>query len=460
MLRRTLVILGYLSLALLVGLITTLLVAYGQEYSFDVKKWKFVRTGLVVIQSTPGSLPVTIDGRRLKKKTTYREAHEAGSYTFELTRDGFYPWRKTLDVIVSEVTLVQYALLVPRKPTTAVLDRRVGVSLQTASEDRHRWAYLVSGPEAGVYTLDIGGRPVRAFAPAAATPTLPAETVTALAWSEDGSRLLVTTKLGEAVTYRVMSAGGGDVVNLTAKYKVALTGLQFSGNDWRTLYFLSPEGLRRVGINDEAVSDVLVAGLRQFKPVGGRVLYIMPTPVGTSLWSLDGSRRQELIPALADSDSYAMAYVSYRGHDQLAVVPARTAVGTLYTDIFSATPVAKTVARNVSEAAFSYDGHLLAFWGSGTVTTYDLERSLLRNRLVSYQVAGISGLTGLSWFDNFHLLLTQNNRLILAEFDGANQVDLGPVAAGLTGYGTADRKTVVAFVPDGAAVKLLQTIIK
>jgi PEGA domain len=459
MLRRSLIILGYVGLTLLVVGVTFALVAYGKDYSYDFGAHRIIQKGHVIIGSLPNGVAVTADGRNLKKKTPYQAAYKVGVHTFSLAKDGFWPWRKTIAVVAGQVSLARYVILVPKQPAMTGLDVRPQIVAQSMSKDHRHLAYVTGGAGAALYTLDLGGpKPVKLYTPKAATATDPAEVLTDVTWSDDASRLLIVSQMGAQTVYRLASAGGGEPVNLTAQYHINLTGVKFAAGNGRQLYWISPEGLRRLDVDAQSASGVLAERVAQFWVIPDRVLYVQQTDLGRSLWSVDGrGRHQELIQALAESDSYSVAYASYRGDDELAVVPAKTQTGTLYTGIFGNTPVAKVVARGVTSASFTPDGHLLAFSSPTAIFTYDLEQSALNNALVLYSVTDQPGqLAALSWFDNYHLLTTRDGRLYWSEFDGANRVDLGTAAGGFPGYGSSDQKSVVMFQPAGLDVRVAE----
>jgi hypothetical protein len=463
MMRRLLTILGYLALTALVVGVTVLLVAYGNGIVYDFKKGKLIQTGIVIIQSAPNGIKVSVDGKTAKKKTPYRASFEAGGrHTFKMEKDGFYPWQKTLDVIYSEVSLVQYALLVPKHPATKVLDSRSNVVAQAVSKDNRHLAYVTNGADAAVYTMDLTNpKPVMLFAAPAATADKPAEALTGVAWSDDASHLIVTSKAGETAVHRVISANGNDVVNLTDQFRFDFTGLQFSSNDWHQLYWISPDGLRRVDLGNQSVSAVLADKVGQFKVIdGGKLLYVQATDLGKSLFSTDGhGHKQQIIAALPDSETYAIDFALYNSHEQVAVVPSRTQVGTLYSDAYSNNPVAKTIAKGVTSVTFSPDGHLVTFYAPGTVTTYDIQQSTLLNMFAAFTFQ-TNQLQSLSWYDSFHLLRNENGHLLWSEFDGANQVDLGTMSGGLTANSTPNLQNLVFFRPDGSLTRLTQLTIK
>jgi hypothetical protein len=453
MLRRILIIAGYSLLTILVVALTVGLVAYGKDYTYDFKTHRIVQKGHVIIKSVPNNLELVADGKWLHKKTPYQAAYSVGAHTFSLALDGFWTWQKTLNVVAGEVSLAQYVILVPKHPATTVLDTKPQIVAQSISKDHRHLAYATGGADQALYTLDVGNpKPVRLYVPKAATATVGAEVLTGVTWSDDASHLLLMSTVDGAPVAQVMAANGSDLRNLTDQYKFDFSTLKFSSSDWRLLYWVSPDGMRRLDLGAQTVSAVLADKVTQIWIVPGRVLYVQQTELGRSLWSMDShDKHQELIPALPESDSYQVAYATYLNQDELAVVPAGTQTGTLYSDIFSDTPVAKTIAHGVTGVSFSADGHLAAFTAPTKISVYDLERSQIHNTFVRYDITGQPGtLSALTWFDNYHLLVTRSGQLYWCEFDGTNRVPLGASAGAWPAFATAtadNAKALVSFVP-------------
>ncbi len=447
MTRSILTLFGYLALTALVLLMTIALVSYGQGYSYDFKTHRLTHNGLVIIATQPSGAVVKVDSKFGTKKTPYHASFEEGNYRFNVTKSGYEPWTKLLNVVASQVSLAQYIMLIPKNHPSTVLDRRVQITQQTITRDHRHLAYIVPGVLGGLYTLDLASNKVnRIYHPIAATETVPDEVLTNVSWSDDSSHLILGSNLAGVHTVRLITASNGSVLNLTDKFHFDFTTLQFSARDWRQLYWISPEGLRRLDAGNQTITTPLAVNVRQFIIAGDRVLYVQSTELGESLGALDTrDHAQTIVQALVKSPSYSIKYESYQGQDILAVVPSSNHIATMYTNIFSADITAKVVAQNVTDIAFSIDGHLVSFYSPYLLISYDLEQSGLLARSVSFRADFPAGkeISALSYYDGHHLLLNQNGHVYFVEYDGQNSVELGKIAIGTVPYRFADQRAVI-----------------
>jgi PEGA domain len=466
MLKRILVFIGYVCLGLLLAAGTFLLVAYGNDYAYDFQTHKIIQNGHVILASVPNSIKVTADGKLLTKKTPYQAAYSVGVHTFSLSLPGYWTWSKAISIMAGQVSLARYIILVPKDPTTRVLDSQPAVTAQSISKDHRHLAYVTGGATPALYTLDLGSQKLaKIYTPPAAAATTPAEVIESIGWSDDASHLLMVTSNGQGLSYKLLAADGSSVIDLTNQFHTDLTGLSFSTTDWRVMYFLAPDGLRKIDMGSGTVSGPIASGVSQFWPEpGGRVLYVQKNANGDeSLNSVDSNNnRQEVIEALPVSPTYDVAYSTYNGQNDLAVVPAATQTGTLYTGIFGSNPVATKVATGVTGASFAPDGHLLVFSGASQMITYDLEQSSVYQKFVAYPSINQPGtLEALSWFDNYHLLSNRSGILYWSDFDGTNRVELGPIDSIFPAYGSSDMKSLIAFRPEKTSVSVtVEQIVK
>ncbi len=446
MLRKILIPLSYILMVIGVLVTTVVLVAIGQGYSFNFKTHQFKNsTGLLAVNSTPQGASIYLNGRDIKRKTPYRTTVEAGDYDIEVRKDNFATWHKHVTVKPSGVTSAEYIVMIPTDLSPNTLSTSQAVSQIVASRDRKHFAYIATLPAAEVWLVSSDRRSTsRLYIPRAATADQPAETLTGATWSDDGSHLLIRTSIGSVAHYLVIASGGGAPTDLTDLFKFDLTGLQFSPNDWRDMYWTSPEGLRHLNIEAQTVSAVLAAQVSSFTFAGDRLIYIQSTPNGKTVWSTDrnGHDPKRLVDSLSETETYELAYANFRGKDWLAILAQKAGVVTAYGDVFSATPASKIVSKSAQHISFSDDGHYLAFYSPDGFGTYDTDKDLLATANLD-----LGSLSALTWFDPAHLLLTAKSRVVMADFDGTNQFDLISQATASAAYGTNDLRSIEVLAP-------------
>lgn len=455
MYRRAIEILTYLIGATVIVLGTVLLVAYGNGYSYDLRTGRLVYRGLVLLDSKPGNAVITVNGKVIKNKTPFRQSYERGSYSFTLSREGYREWRKTLEVVPSRVSLAQYVILIPQKIPVDTIAEFPRIQNFLASQDRRRIAFVVpTGPDAGVWAMEGQNRDrTKLYGLKPATPDQPAETAEILSWSEDSSRLLIKTISAGRNIFQVVSNDPGEpVINLTDTFRQEFGALAFSRTNWRELIWNSPEGLRRVDLAAQTISAVLTPKAANFVYAEDRIIYIDTSQPTASLWSVDrGGRKQQLVAALPPSGSYGLDYSTYINVPQVIVSSPDSQVTTLYSDVFGQM-TSRTVKAPAGRPDFNGDGRFAVIHAETSLATYDLEY----DRVYIFPEIN-SRVTGLSWFDNYHLQFTRGGQVVLAEFDGnyANVITRGD---GQAPFNSPDNKTIYATSANSTGVSQIKAI--
>jgi hypothetical protein len=441
MIRKLLIASSYLLGALIVVGGTVLLIAYGNGYSYDFAKGRLVHRGLILLESIPSGAKVTLGDKQLTQKTPYRQTFEGGNYEFTLTKDGYRTWNKRIDVVPAQVSLAQYVILIPQHLQVDSIANQPTISQFTASRDRHRVAYTVpSGADAGIWSLDTGNRAVTKLYSTPSAAGVLTEVDEIQGWSDDASHVLVKATSGDRVQFLLLSSNPSDqVINITDSLKTDIANLTFSKSTWRELYWQSPEGLRRVDMNSNTISDILVPKAAAFTFAGDRVLYIDTSQPTASLWSIDHSNhKQQLVAALPPSTRYALGYTTYINTPQAMVVAVDTGTATLYSDVYSSNVSSKTITAAASQVSFNGDGRFALLSDEHHVATYDLEQGR------TYNFPAInSTVTGLSWFDNYHIQFNRGGQIVLSEYDSNYAVAITRGNA-LPPYNSQDNKYMFA----------------
>jgi hypothetical protein len=450
MIRKFFTILSYLLGAIIIVVGTIVLVAYGKGYVYDLKSHRLVHEGLVILQSTPSGARVTLDGRDIRKKTPYRQTFAAGQYDFSVTKDGFRPWRKIVNVIASEVSLAQYIILFPQHIPVSVLHEYSGVSLVVPAVDDRRVAFAVmAGSDAGLWALDTGNdSATKVYVPAAASDVDPAETITGIQWSKDDSHMLIQSSVGDNARYHIVAAdGSGQPIDVGSDFGgQTLSQVRINPLNWREVYAVTADGLRRLDVGTRNVTPVLVSHLAAYDFATDRVIYVDTSQSSPSLWALDrAGHKLDLSASLPVSSSYL-------GTGELAVLPLDTGNVTVITDPFSANATTQTVMIGAKHIAFNDDGHYVLAYAETTMQSYDVEK----HQGWHFEDLG-QPVRNVSWLDTYHVLYDRDGHTVVSEFDGGNTTIMTKSSA-VPATVSGDSKTILVFQPTSSGTVQLKAL--
>jgi hypothetical protein len=446
---------GYILAAVVIVVGTISLIAYGNGYSYNITTGQLEHRGLLILQSTPSGAQIMVGKKHLSQQTPYHPTLLPGTYNFTLTKAGYRTWSEALWVVASQVDLAQYVILLPQHLAVSEVTTFPAVSQAVATRDHDKVAYLVpSGDDAGIWSIDTTSHQrTKLYTPAVATATTPAETVQILGWSDDDSRLLIQSQQGSTPTVLDLASNGTDQpINLSTTFNQTISSATFYPGDSHTLYWQSPDGLRRLDLDNQSVSNVLATHVAGFTFAGSKVLYVTTATSQPSLWSLDSSgNKTELVKKLPPSAHYELAFATYIGTPEAVVVAQDSHTAILYTSIYD-DPVATPLAASATHASFNGDGRFAVLYDDTHVATYDVQRSTM------YQMDAVnSSVTGLSWFDNYHLLFNRNGEIVLSEFNGNYAIAITR-ADSLPPTGSSDTKSVVASSPTSTGTTLIKAV--
>jgi hypothetical protein len=98
-------------------IILPLVLLYSFGYKLDINRFRFIKTGLIYIQTIPGGAKVYLNGRDLKKTTPVSmEGLIPGKYKVSLELESFYPWSQTVSLESGKTTPLDNIIFFPKKP--------------------------------------------------------------------------------------------------------------------------------------------------------------------------------------------------------------------------------------------------------------------------------------------------------------------------------------------------------
>lgn len=115
------IIFGQLAVALLICFIALSTIAYAQGYRFDYKHWRFLRTGILVLNYSPNDATPVINNKKICIKYPCVLNLPAGRYDIKVTKDGFYDWSQTSKLDSESVNIFQNIILFKEQAIVTVL---------------------------------------------------------------------------------------------------------------------------------------------------------------------------------------------------------------------------------------------------------------------------------------------------------------------------------------------------
>jgi len=126
--RRTNYFFQIVSAQLGVGLMITLtalaIVCYAEGYRFNYRNLKFVKTGIIALQSQPKDVAVYLNGKIKSKKTNFSTAVLSGTYDLLIKKEGYVDWSLRAKVEPELVSSYKNIILFKTNPVTSELTDR------------------------------------------------------------------------------------------------------------------------------------------------------------------------------------------------------------------------------------------------------------------------------------------------------------------------------------------------
>jgi hypothetical protein len=132
---------------------------YARGFSFNFQSKKIDHTGLLTITTKPEGAQVFLDGRLTSATNTTITYLKPKKYNLKLTKDGYNPWEKDIEIkadLTTEVEATLYPSIPELKPLTLT-----GADNLLASPDGNKLLYSTNDEKgAGLWILDMSSGPL------------------------------------------------------------------------------------------------------------------------------------------------------------------------------------------------------------------------------------------------------------------------------------------------------------
>lgn len=437
LLIRRVIVSVVMTLAVLVIVTGTILFVLG--YRLDGDKGRLEQNALIQFDSVPGAAYVSIDGKVIGTRTATKQSVIAGSHSFIVTRDGYEPWAKSLDVKAGTLTWLDYIRLVPKDRPVEKITSYASVVGEKASPD-FRW--LIVQEKADVPTFQLVD--LRAQNVTSSTVTLPTNiysdattagvqhSFTLDRWDTGGRYVLLKHTYNDKSEWIVVDTQDvGTSVNVSRLLSISLSDVRFSGTSGNILYGLSDGVIRKLDLSAATISRGLVTNVKSFDLFETNVITYVgtdPSDAGVQVAGVyrEGDESAHVLrrttsvdtPLSIDATRYfSDDYVAIAEGLKVTVLKGRYPSSSTEETTSLAAYAEFTASAQVNTLSFSPDGDFLVAQSGLNFISYEVEYKRQTNATISTSETQAHAL---SWLDDAYLWSVYDGHVSIREFDGTN----------------------------------------
>lgn len=446
---------GYVLLALLVGLATYILVMTALGYQILQRDGKVVRNGIMFLDSEPVAADIFINGKKESSRTDSRLTLPEAEYEITLKAEGYKDWTKRLTLEGGKVLFVNYPRLFPSNLNSTELKAYSGDGngFYTQSPDK-RWILFQPSSNYGeVNTIDTTQVNVPQQISLIGADILGAKNnkigkIEVVEWAVDNKHILVRhIDLDGTINFVLLDREDfTKSINLNKLFNAQPTKVTLIGGKIEKAYlYFADGGLLRIGdIKNKTLGDKIYDQILDYKAVSEKVLIYATTKNSTNgKVAVNAVDDNKFIPIgeidFDPSGSYLMEAGQFSGDWFYAIGSNKEQRIFIYKNPQNFNENTKDKTPNVLlsiranppiKLSFSSQKRFILVQGTNNFTTYDTDTK----NLYKVPFANTDGLSTISWVDEFIMQYHQAGKLWITEFDGKNSREIADSNPGRLGY--------------------------
>ncbi len=461
--RKIQLIVGYVLVAIAIGLGTVILVYGTSGYGVNTKTGDIVQNGLLFVDSKPGGASIYLNNKSINSTTAARLVLPAANYNLKLAKTGYRDWQRSFQLNENTISRYVYPFLFPQKPViTPIKTFSSAPPLLTESPDHH-WLLAQDPAAAGIfdeYDTSNVAKPVVALQVPAGILTDAGAAGSALKlveWSTDNNNLLLQHSFAGGSEFVVFNrADPAKSFNVNKLFDINPTLVALRNKKADQLYIYQQDGgtLALGNVGNGTVAAAFLRHVLAFKPYGNDIVdYVTGENVAAGqaqarIWNKDKSYP---LYTFAAGTKYLLDTASYSGNDYYAAGSDTGGRVNVYKNpldqlknpsIGKALPSFFLKADGATKVSFSDNARFVALQGGQNFGVYDFETG------DRYEYTLKPPLDGpLQWMDGHRLISSSSNQIFVTDYDSTNQQTLAPTSTALGGYFSNDYNQLYTIAP-------------
>jgi len=265
-LRRTL----YLTFITLFIVIVPLITLYAAGYSYNFKRNKIEKTGILYIESKPKDALIYINGKYQANTPKRFSRLLPDIYQVNVEKNGYYPWQKKLEVKSNSTTFSKNIVLFKKNLPINITEGQINVL--SVSPNREKMVYSLL--KENIEELRLRNLKNQLDLSIEKLNSRNYDQLEPIEWSPDQNKILLKETIGDFNKYLIV-----DTETLKAKELFDITRLNFTKVSWDTLNDTYLYGLRnailyQIDLANSSTETLISANIEDFQVKRDEIYYI------------------------------------------------------------------------------------------------------------------------------------------------------------------------------------------
>lgn len=468
--QRMRLALGYSLMAIALTVSTLILVFAANGFDIDRKTGQIIQNGLIIVDSKPVSADIFIDGQH-NGRTSERLVLPAGSYNLELRQNGYRNWQHTVQLEGTSIEQIVYPFLFPENLATRAVADFKNQKLSVSQSPDRRWLLIPLEETAKFQLYDLNNETNQAtnleLPRDVYTAATGAHVFTVTEWSTDNAHVLLKHTWNKGSEYIMLDRGrllnSFNVTKLFPDIDVVEASLRDKNPN--QFYFLDSKHTLRRANRGDAGADTIATNVADFKPYQSNVVIYADRPTDKKdkvaqirVWD---NERDNLLREVPTSATYFLDIANFNGSDFLVAGGAQDGRAYIYQnslDDFKASRLPQAtrvlIVNKAQHVSFSANARFIALQGGSSFAVYDAETA----RQHSYNTGlKLSATQPATWMDGHRLVVINDNKANVFDFDGTNRVVLTDSSPNLMPAFDPDYEVLFTLSQSSKKIELLRT---
>jgi hypothetical protein len=453
---------GYLLVAVAIGLAALVLIYLSYGYSLDRSTGTLIQNGIVFVNSNPDNAEIVLNGKSYKDPTDTRAVLPSLDYKIEIKKDGYRSWQNQFFLAGGEVLRFAYPRLFPIElKSTDAETYKTMPSLSTQSPDK-RWLLVQKTAKDVRFELfDLEQE-----APVAGQVAVPKNLLSAgtrsfsvVEWANDNRRVLLRHNYAKGHEFIVLDRERpNESLNINQLTKATFSSATLRDKKYDTWHLHDAKSQNLSFASRESPTpELLIADVLAYKSYGTDIVLYATTAQakkGMTNINIRDKNQTDTLRSVVSGKRYLLDVARFDNNWYFVAGSSDGGKVYVYRDPFDVLrsndpkkqliPVTTMRLEGAEFVSFSQNTRFISAQAGSEFAVYDAEvKKSYRYDTKLKLAAGVKA----AWMDGHRFSTVVDNDIVVFDFDGTNLQRLVKSSPSHAAYFTGNYERLFAIAP-------------